>query len=50
MKSLRGAESIWEADSPSSSQEFPCILRESKVLYRVHKSPEERDNMSRKHW
>jgi hypothetical protein len=29
----------WEASSCSSSQEMPCLLRNPKVHYRVHKNP-----------
>ena len=29
----------WESNRFSASQEIPCILRNSKVHYHIHKSP-----------
>jgi len=36
---LEGAESFWEANRFSTSQEIPCILWKPTVHYRIYKSP-----------
>jgi len=36
---LEGAESFWEVNRVSASQEIPCILRNPTVYYRIYKCP-----------